>query len=79
MTYQFMFWIPTLLVSYGFSPASAALGSAASAIGGILLTLGFSPQRIVLFNCLPIFLIIALLAISQLYPRRSRAGQVRTD
>lgn len=167
VTYQFMFWIPTLLVSYGFSPASAALGSTAGAIGGIagnmalllfvgrygvqrsliltaclaigcivclgllsvdqgavllliagvgagttsacvgqstlaviayppalrptgvgcaaaagrvgaivgpaiggtLLTLGFSPQQIVLFSCLPIFLIIALLAISQIGSR----------
>ncbi|MFM0097903.1 MFS transporter [Paraburkholderia nemoris] len=174
VTYQFMFWIPTLLVSYGFSPASAALGSTASAIGGIagnmalllfvgrygvqrsliltaclaigcivclgllsvdqsavllliagvgagttsacvgqatlavmayppalrptgvgcaaaagrvgavvgpaiggiLLTLGFSPQRIVLLSCLPIFLIIALLAISQGYSRRSPAAHV---
>lgn len=177
VTYQFMFWIPTLLVSYGFSPASAALGSTAGAIGGIagnmvlllfvgrygvqrsliltaclaigcivclgvlsvdqsivlllvagagagttsacvgqatlavmayppalrptgvgcaaaagrvgavvgpviggiLLTLGFSPQRIVLFSCLPIFLIIALLAISQIYQRRSPVGHVQTD
>ncbi|OLL28573.1 hypothetical protein BTH42_26580 [Burkholderia sp. SRS-W-2-2016] len=35
VTYQFMFWVPTLLVSYGFAPATAALGSAASALGGI--------------------------------------------
>ncbi|CAE6887938.1 MFS transporter [Paraburkholderia domus] len=169
VTYQFMFWVPTLLVSYGFSPASAALGSAANAIGGIagnmalllfvgrygvqrslmvtaclaigcivclglltvegsavlllivgvgagttsacvgqatlavmayppalrttgvgcaaaagrvgavvgpaiggiLLTLGFAPQRIVLVSCLPIFLIVGLLAISQFQSRRA--------
>ncbi|MFM0734770.1 MFS transporter [Paraburkholderia sediminicola] len=35
VTYQFVFWVPTLLVSYGFSAASASLGSTASSIGGI--------------------------------------------
>ncbi|RKF34438.1 hypothetical protein BCY88_38220 [Paraburkholderia fungorum] len=173
VTYQFMFWIPTLLVSYGFSPANAALGSTAGAIGGIagnlfllllvgrygvprsliltaclaigciaclglltidqravlfllagvgagtttacvgqatlavtaypsalrpygvgcaaaagrvgavigpaiggiLLTLGFSPQRIVLFSCLPIFLIIVLLAISQVWNSADKAAR----
>jgi AAHS family 4-hydroxybenzoate transporter-like MFS transporter len=43
VTYQFIFWIPTLLVSYGFSPASAALGSSACAIGGILANVALLP------------------------------------
>lgn len=174
VTYQFMFWMPTLLVSYGFSPASAALGSAASAIGGIvgnlvlllcvgrygvqrslittaciaigciaclglftldrsvvllliagvgagttsscvgqatlavlayppalrttgvgcaaaagrfgaivgpatggaLLSLGFASQRIVLLSCLPIFLIVALLAMSHFLMRRRDEAHV---
>ncbi|WP_244306224.1 MFS transporter [Paraburkholderia lacunae] len=177
VTYQFMFWVPTLLVSYGFSPASAAVGSTAGAIGGvagnmalllfvgrygvqrsliftaclaigciaclglltvdqsvvllliagigagttsacvgqatlavmayppalrptgvgcaaaagrvgavvgpaiggILLTLGFSPQRIVLLSCLPIFLIVGLLVTSQAEPWRARGIRAATD
>lgn len=35
VTYQFLFWMPTLLLSYGFSPAGAALGSMAGSVGGI--------------------------------------------
>jgi AAHS family 4-hydroxybenzoate transporter-like MFS transporter len=64
----------------GCAAAAGRVGAVVGpAIGGILLTLGFSPQRIMLFNCLPIFLIIVLLAISQVCPQRSLAGHVRTD
>ncbi|AUT65476.1 MFS transporter [Paraburkholderia terrae] len=35
VTYLFIFWTPMLLLSYGFTASSAALGAAASAFGGI--------------------------------------------
>jgi AAHS family 4-hydroxybenzoate transporter-like MFS transporter len=34
--YTLISWVPTLLVSYGFDPAQAAVGSSASGIGGLI-------------------------------------------
>ena len=47
VNYLFIFWTPMLLLSFGFSAASAPLGAAASALGGIagnLLLLALAPR-----------------------------------
>lgn len=63
VTYQFIFWIPTLLVSYGFPPASAALGSAASATGSVLGCLALIPF-IGRFGVHRVLMVTACLAIA---------------
>jgi len=55
VTYLFMFWVPTLLASFGFSPTQAPLGSGAFGLGGVTgnvvlipLVRRFGPQRLVI-------------------------------
>jgi MFS transporter, AAHS family, 4-hydroxybenzoate transporter len=67
VTYQFIFWIPTLLTSYGFTANSAALGVFACSLGGIVGNLVMLPLvrwfkfRYVMagFGCLAIACILA--------------------
>jgi len=64
-TYALQLWIPTLLLSYGFSPQQAPQGLAAFGVGGllgaILLTV-FSAVAGV-FRVLPLLIAVSILAI----------------
>ncbi|MDT3678778.1 MAG: MFS transporter [Burkholderiaceae bacterium] len=64
-TYALQLWIPTLLLSYGFSPQQAPQGLAAMGVGGllgaILLTAFSGVFRV--FRVLPFLVAVAILAI----------------
>lgn len=64
-TYALQLWVPTLLLSYGFSPRQAPQGLAAFGVGGllgaVLLTLFSAVFRV--FRVLPFLIAIAVLAI----------------
>jgi AAHS family 4-hydroxybenzoate transporter-like MFS transporter len=63
VNYLFVFWTPMLLLSFGFSPASAPLGAGAAALGGIAgnLLLFVLATRLGVARSLLVTLLIAML------------------
>ena len=68
VTYQFLFWLPTLLVAYGFEPSRASLGSTACALGGITGSLALIPvvRRFGVQRLLIVMACVALVCIGLL-------------
>lgn len=64
-TYALQLWIPTLLLSYGFSPQQAPQGLAAFGGGGLLgaIVLTLSSAVVGVFRALPLMIAVSVLAI----------------
>ncbi|HEY0297153.1 MAG TPA: MFS transporter [Bordetella sp.] len=75
VTYLFMFWVPTLLTLFKFSPSQAPLGSGAFGLGGVLGNLvilpfvkRYGPERLVIATSLLCIVCLYALAIGALQP-----------
>jgi len=64
-TYALQLWIPTLLLSYGFSPQQAPQGLAAFGVGGLLgaILLTLFSAAVGVFRVLPLLIAVSILAI----------------
>lgn len=67
-TYAMSFWIPTVLLAFGFAPSEVPLGSAALGIGGVVAALLLVPLTawcgirpvLVVTTCLAVVVVLAL-------------------
>lgn len=70
-TYAMSFWIPTLLLAFGFSPSEVPLGSAALGMGGVVAALLLVPLTawcgirpvLVVTTCMAVLVVLALARI----------------
>jgi AAHS family 4-hydroxybenzoate transporter-like MFS transporter len=64
-TYALQLWVPTLLLSYGFSPQQAPQGLAAFGVGGLLgaVLLTLFSAVVGVFRTLPLLIAVSILAI----------------